>query len=313
MTAEIAGLPFWELTFDAEGDPDGAQRDRSSPRSRRGVTDVIVFAHGWNNDQADRERALHAVLQRCSRQLTPQASGRQGRAGGRVLAVAALVRRADPGLRRRRRRGRRRAVRPRCGAGATGGGDRRPADSTRRPPRWRPDDAVPGRRRQRWTGWRELLAGPADAAALTEFTRQLDEFSAGHRREPGRRRGRRGRLTPARRTADAPRRPDRRCSSGTATRCVASGVTLDDGGRRRGRPRRRAGRPAARRQGGAAPGDVLADEEPGRHRRPQRARPLLGRLRRRACACHLVGHSFGARLVSFALAGLPAGPSPVRP
>ena len=34
--------------------------------------------------------------------------------------------------------------------------------------------------------------------------------------------------------------------------------------------------------------------------------PLLGRLPA-GVRVHLVGHSFGARLVSFALAGLPAG------
>ena len=40
--------------------------------------------------------------------------------------------------------------------------------------------------------------------------------------------------------------------------------------------------------------------------------PLLGRLPA-GVRVHLAGHSFGARLVSFALTGLPAGPSPVRP
>ena len=40
--------------------------------------------------------------------------------------------------------------------------------------------------------------------------------------------------------------------------------------------------------------------------------PLLGRLDATRVRVHLVGHSFGARLVSFALAGLPSGPSPVR-
>ena len=42
--------------------------------------------------------------------------------------------------------------------------------------------------------------------------------------------------------------------------------------------------------------------------------PFLGRLHDVApqVRVHLVGHSFGARLVSFTLAGLPAGPSPVR-
>jgi pimeloyl-ACP methyl ester carboxylesterase len=39
--------------------------------------------------------------------------------------------------------------------------------------------------------------------------------------------------------------------------------------------------------------------------------PLLGQLPA-GVRVHLVGHSFGARLMSFALAGLPGGPSPVR-
>jgi hypothetical protein len=40
--------------------------------------------------------------------------------------------------------------------------------------------------------------------------------------------------------------------------------------------------------------------------------PLLGRLDATRVRVHLVGHRFGARLVSFALAGVPSGPSPVR-
>ncbi|MFF1698537.1 serine-threonine protein kinase [Streptomyces sp. NPDC058257] len=43
--------PYWELTFDADGDVDTTQRDRllaEVPRER--VTDLLVLAHGWNND-----------------------------------------------------------------------------------------------------------------------------------------------------------------------------------------------------------------------------------------------------------------------
>ncbi|ARX82367.1 MULTISPECIES: serine-threonine protein kinase [Streptomyces] len=44
--------PYWELTFDADGDVDAAQRDRLlSGAERERVTDLLVFAHGWNNDQ----------------------------------------------------------------------------------------------------------------------------------------------------------------------------------------------------------------------------------------------------------------------
>ncbi|WP_405672592.1 serine-threonine protein kinase [Streptomyces sp. NBC_01530] len=45
--------PFWELTFDGDGDVDGPERDRLLAEvTRRGVRDLIVFAHGWNNDRS---------------------------------------------------------------------------------------------------------------------------------------------------------------------------------------------------------------------------------------------------------------------
>ncbi|MFG2131141.1 serine-threonine protein kinase [Streptomyces sp. NPDC048751] len=45
--------PYWELTFDADGDVQGRQRDRllaEVPTS--GVRDLVVFSHGWNNDRS---------------------------------------------------------------------------------------------------------------------------------------------------------------------------------------------------------------------------------------------------------------------
>ncbi|WP_225987053.1 serine-threonine protein kinase [Streptomyces spectabilis] len=51
--------PYWELTFDADGDVDAAQRDRLlSGAEDEHVTDLLVFAHGWNNDQRG-ARALY--------------------------------------------------------------------------------------------------------------------------------------------------------------------------------------------------------------------------------------------------------------
>ncbi|MFC8516905.1 serine-threonine protein kinase [Streptomyces sp. NPDC057257] len=45
--------PYWELTFDADGDPDGRERDRLLAEvPTKGVKDLIVFAHGWNNDRS---------------------------------------------------------------------------------------------------------------------------------------------------------------------------------------------------------------------------------------------------------------------
>ncbi|MGW2423070.1 serine-threonine protein kinase [Streptomyces sp. NPDC001709] len=45
--------PYWELTFDADGDVDGSERDRLLAQvTEQGVRDLIVFSHGWNNDRS---------------------------------------------------------------------------------------------------------------------------------------------------------------------------------------------------------------------------------------------------------------------
>lgn len=41
--------PYGDLTFDADGDPDPAQRDALLAQIR-GLTDLVIFSHGWNND-----------------------------------------------------------------------------------------------------------------------------------------------------------------------------------------------------------------------------------------------------------------------
>jgi hypothetical protein len=50
--------PYWELTFDASGDPDPAELDAllDGLRAHR-VTDAVLLCHGWNNDR-DTARAL---------------------------------------------------------------------------------------------------------------------------------------------------------------------------------------------------------------------------------------------------------------
>jgi len=49
--------PYWELTFDADGDVDQGERDRLLREVRqRGVGDLIVFSHGWNNQCAGATR-----------------------------------------------------------------------------------------------------------------------------------------------------------------------------------------------------------------------------------------------------------------
>ncbi|MCM2429307.1 serine-threonine protein kinase [Streptomyces sp. RKAG337] len=45
--------PYWELTFDADGDVDTRQRDQLlAGVAAEGVTDLVLFSHGWNNDQS---------------------------------------------------------------------------------------------------------------------------------------------------------------------------------------------------------------------------------------------------------------------
>ncbi|WP_369270038.1 serine-threonine protein kinase [Streptomyces sp. R11] len=49
----VSVTPYWELTFDADGDPDSRTRDRLlAGVGRHNVRDLIVFAHGWNNDRS---------------------------------------------------------------------------------------------------------------------------------------------------------------------------------------------------------------------------------------------------------------------
>jgi hypothetical protein len=49
--------PYWELTFDADGDTDDRKRDRLlAGVAEHDVRDLVVFAHGWNNDRSGATR-----------------------------------------------------------------------------------------------------------------------------------------------------------------------------------------------------------------------------------------------------------------
>ncbi|CAL9626787.1 hypothetical protein SUDANB105_05975 [Streptomyces sp. enrichment culture] len=55
--------PYAELTFDADGDADGRRRDRLVDRvADGGVRDLVVFAHGWNSDRSAATRLYSAFL-----------------------------------------------------------------------------------------------------------------------------------------------------------------------------------------------------------------------------------------------------------
>ncbi|WP_171510497.1 serine-threonine protein kinase [Mycolicibacterium fortuitum] len=60
---------IWRLVFDAEGDPDPAVvADLKSRISTAGLTDLIIFSHGWNNDEA----AAKSLYERWFGLLAPQ-------------------------------------------------------------------------------------------------------------------------------------------------------------------------------------------------------------------------------------------------
>lgn len=58
MTEQIAGLPFWQVRFDADGDPDDDATQVAAAVATEGITDLVVFCHGWNNS-ADTARRLY--------------------------------------------------------------------------------------------------------------------------------------------------------------------------------------------------------------------------------------------------------------
>ena len=53
MTESIKGRPLWRLVFDADGDVDEATlAELRDGIGAEGITDLVLFSHGWNNDEA---------------------------------------------------------------------------------------------------------------------------------------------------------------------------------------------------------------------------------------------------------------------
>jgi hypothetical protein len=309
MAAEIAGLPFWELTFDEQGDPDGGQRDAFLAEvPAQGITDVIVFAHGWNNDHRIAMELYTRFFGLLAPQVPQAVHGKVGLAG----VIWPSQRWSDEPIPDFAADGG--AV---VGGGAAafddGGEEAAAADPTLDAATLADLRALFPAAEAPLDTMAALLQGPADGAALAEFHRQLGEFSrlaatgipddgegdkAGAALETGE-----PRMLLDDHTALFERYRDA---------LVANGLTLDDSG-----------------GGVAGLGDALGGLLNGAKEALRQATywqmknragtigrnglgPVLGRLPA-GVRVHLVGHSFGARVVSFALAGLPAGaPSPVR-
>src|SRR4051795_9353751 len=82
MTDDIAGLPFWQITFDAEGDPDGAGREALlTETAARHITDLFVFSHGGNNEPRIARLLYDGFFGLLAGQLPPGRRGDVGLAG----------------------------------------------------------------------------------------------------------------------------------------------------------------------------------------------------------------------------------------
>ena len=303
MTDSIAGLPFWDVTFDADGDPDGRAARPSSPRSRAGDhRSADVLATGGTTTRVPPAACTTpssgcspASSARCpptdrSSSASPESSG--PRDGGPTSRSP-----TSP---------------PTSGGGPSGAASVEPvADAA-------PEASSATLDPQTLADLREVFPSAADVLD------RMAALLADHRRT----RHRPSSIACLRRFAELAGTPDDDGEGDPAQPAGQPRMLADDardplpalpgraaGERRPGRGRaQRRGRHRGpgpgdleRREGGAAPDHVLGDEEPGRCRRAQGARaphrppaPV-----RTAVRVHLIGHSFGARLVSYALAGLP--------
>jgi hypothetical protein len=308
--ATIAGLRFWQLTFDAEGDTDPAAIDAFvADVAGSGITDLLVFSHGWNNDHriatalyerffgllagqlpAGRRDAVGLVgvfwpSQRWSDEPIPDFAAAPAGAGGAAGGAAAAAT---------------------AGAGGAAGAVPRGTALAGEPTL---DEETLSQLQELFPAaagqlaeMAQLLGSPPTDAALDRFRDLLAEFStrAGAGGDDGEGAGP---VVPPM-LADGARPLFERYRDTLR----GLGVTFPEG------------------DGAAGLGDALHGIWQGAKEALRQATywqmknragtvgrnglgPVLGRLTVRV---HLVGHSFGARLVSYALAGLPAGPSPVR-
>ena len=294
MAGEIAGRPHWEVGFDENGKPNQSEADtllRELPG--KDLTDLFVFSHGWNSDRGQARRLYQLYFQQVPGLLAQ--GGAQDTRVGTLGVVWPSKRWADE---------------PEPTGDGGGGGAAGLGDAAVPAPAAAADDgalvqdlkdAFPGDDRQAALDElaRLLEERPEDPAALARFQTLMKELSGDPDAEPaGEDQGELALLTddPEEvfgRFADAVPRS----GGGPAAGLGDTFGRLWDGAKEALRQltyfemKKRAG--------------VVGKQGLG---------PLLGRIHQADpdVRIHLIGHSFGARLVSFALTGLPDGPSPVK-
>ena len=83
MASEIAGQPHWEIGFDEHGKADQGEVDALlAELPGKDLTDLFVFSHGWNNDRRQARRLYQLYFQ--------QVPGLLGRGGGQAARVGTL-------------------------------------------------------------------------------------------------------------------------------------------------------------------------------------------------------------------------------
>jgi hypothetical protein len=322
--AEIAGLPFWELRYDTDGNPDPDEENGLLQAVSGGtITDLLIFAHGWNNNR----QVAFRLYQRFFGVLAEQ-FGREAGHPPTKLALAGVFwpsqRWSDepiPDF----------DAPPSAGAVSTGAAGLGPAPGvgSRDQVALSPEidqDTLTGLHEIFPTAvgqldrMAELLADPSTDAAQAEFYSQLKQFAVlvGADGDDGEDDRDRTELAPGEppMLLDGPRElftryADALRQTGAQLAAPAGAAEIGAAGLSDSLAKAMHGAKEALRQ-------VTYWQMKNRAGTVGREGlgPLLGRLHERApdLRIHLIGHSFGARLVSYALAGMPAGlqPSPVK-
>ena len=295
MAGEIAGRPHWEISFDENGRPDqGAADALLAELPGQDLTDLFVFSHGWNNDRGQARRLYQLYFQQLPG-LLAQGGAEDVRVGtlGVVWPSKRWADEPEP-----------------TGDGGDGGGAAGLGDAAA--PALAAaagDGALVADLQDVFTGddrratldelARLLEERPEDPAALARFQALMGELAADPDAEPaGEDQGEQALVS------DDPEEVFGRFADAVPETGEGGAAGLGDTFGRLWKGAKEALRQLTYFEMKKRAG-VVGKQGLG---------PLLGRIAQAdpEVRIHLIGHSFGARLVSFALAGLPSGDSPVR-
>src|SRR5215216_4757362 len=294
MAGEIAKLPHWQISFDENGRPDQGEADALlAELPGQDLTDLFVFCHGWNNDRGQARRLYRLYFQQLPGLLAQ--GGAQDVRVGTLGVVWPSKRWADE---------------PEPTGGGDGGGAAGLGDAAAPAPAAAAGDGAlvedlkdvfggDDRRAALDELARLLEERPEDPAALARFQALMAELATEPDAEAaGEDQGEQALVT------DDPEEVFGRFADAVPETGEGGAAGLGDTFGRLWKGAKEALRQLTYFEMKKRAG-VVGKQGLG---------PLLGRIAEAdpEVRIHLIGHSFGARLVSFALAGLPPGDSPVK-